>query len=208
MTLPSDSKDESAPQRASSEDRRREIAAAAREILVEKGFDGLRTRQIADRVGINIATLHYHVPTKQALIELVAQSLMDEFIASYEAVDRTGFSPADCLRLELADHGELHFERPEIAAIFSELGARARVDTAIRSVMARMREAWLCHIRQILEAGIRSGDFRSDLDPVAAAVMITGALLGSQSDAAGGRVGFEALIEEIMRSVSNPSSSQ
>ena len=61
--------------------RRRAIAAAARELIVEKGFEGLRTRDIADRVGINIATLHYHVPTKEALIGLVAQSMRDEFIA-------------------------------------------------------------------------------------------------------------------------------
>ncbi len=62
-------------------DRRREIAAAARSLIAERGFEGLRTRDIAARVGINVATLHYHVPTKEALIGLVAQSLRDDFIA-------------------------------------------------------------------------------------------------------------------------------
>ena len=59
--------------RAPTDDRRREIAAAARDLIVEKGVEGLRTRDIAERVGINVATLHYHVPTKEALIELVAE---------------------------------------------------------------------------------------------------------------------------------------
>ena len=57
--------------------RRREIAAAARSLVAERGFEGLRTRDIADRVGINVATLHYHVPSKDALIELLAESLRD-----------------------------------------------------------------------------------------------------------------------------------
>ena len=66
------------------------IAAAARALIAERGFEGLRTRDIADRVGINIATLHYHVPTKEALIELVAQSMRDDFIAQSRAWRREG----------------------------------------------------------------------------------------------------------------------
>jgi AcrR family transcriptional regulator len=61
--------------RAPTDDRRAAIAKAARELIAEKGVEGLRTRDIADRVGINVATMHYHVPTKEALIELVAESL-------------------------------------------------------------------------------------------------------------------------------------
>ena len=56
-----------AQKRESTEDRRAAIARAARELIVEKGVEGLRTRDIAERVGINIATLHYHVPSKEAL---------------------------------------------------------------------------------------------------------------------------------------------
>ncbi|MBI4046729.1 MAG: TetR family transcriptional regulator, partial [Devosia nanyangense] len=50
---------QAAPRRESTEERRRAIAMAARQLIIEKGFEGLRTRDIADRVGINIATLHY-----------------------------------------------------------------------------------------------------------------------------------------------------
>jgi AcrR family transcriptional regulator len=46
----------------------------ARALIIEKGFEGLRMRDFADRVGIIIAALHSHVPSKQALIELVAQT--------------------------------------------------------------------------------------------------------------------------------------
>ena len=74
------------PTRRDTDQRRLEIAAAARALIAERGFEGLRTRDIAERVGINIATLHYHVPSKEALVELVAQSLRDEFKATDYAV--------------------------------------------------------------------------------------------------------------------------
>ena len=69
------------------------IAAAARALIAERGFEGLRTRDIAERVGINVATLHYHVPTKEALIEIVAQSMRDDFIAQSKAWRRDGLTP-------------------------------------------------------------------------------------------------------------------
>ena len=71
--------------REQSDVRRPAIAAAARALIAERGFEGLRTRDIAERVGINVATLHYHVPTKEALIEIVAQSMRDDFIAQGKA---------------------------------------------------------------------------------------------------------------------------
>ena len=61
--------------------RKAEIAQAARAELLEKGFEGLRMRAVADRCGINVATLDYHVGGKDGLIALVAQSLVEDFRA-------------------------------------------------------------------------------------------------------------------------------
>ena len=83
--------------------RRPAIAAAARALIAERGFEGLRTRDIAERVGINVATLHYHVPTKEALIEIVAQSMRDDFIAQGKAWRREGLTPLQELQAEIAE---------------------------------------------------------------------------------------------------------
>src|SRR6476660_3600329 len=91
------------PVRRVAESRPAEIAAAARSLIAERGFEGLRTRDIADRVGINVATMHYHVPTKERLIEIVAESLRDDFIAQSQARPRAGLSPLEELKLELSD---------------------------------------------------------------------------------------------------------
>ena len=41
---------------------------AAYKRLAEAGFEGLRTRDVAADAGVNIATLHYYFPSKEALI--------------------------------------------------------------------------------------------------------------------------------------------
>ena len=92
--------------RESGDDRRLAIARAARQIIVEKGLEGLRTRDIAARVGINIATLHYHVPSKEALVALVAESLRHDFKAQALRHPRQGRSGLEQLRLEFDDFRE------------------------------------------------------------------------------------------------------
>src|SRR5690606_22021738 len=94
--------------RESSEDRRAAIARAAGELIVEKGVEGLRTRAIAERVGINIATLHYHVPTKEALIGLVAETMKTEFRAQSLARPRAHLSAAERLEHEFYDFEEMY----------------------------------------------------------------------------------------------------
>src|SRR4029453_3050187 len=89
-----------------SEPRLPAIAAAARSLIAERGFEGLRTRDIAERVGINVATLHYHVPTKERLIEIIAQSMRDEFIAQAKARPREGLNALEERKLELSDYRE------------------------------------------------------------------------------------------------------
>ena len=54
--------------------RRLALLQAAYDVVATVGFEGLRTRGVAERVGVNIATLHYYFPSKQQLIEGLSMS--------------------------------------------------------------------------------------------------------------------------------------
>ncbi|HRR94032.1 MAG TPA: helix-turn-helix domain-containing protein, partial [Bacteroidales bacterium] len=51
------------------------IFEAATEVFQEKGFDGTRMQNIAQRAGINKALLHYYFRKKDALFDAVFQKL-------------------------------------------------------------------------------------------------------------------------------------
>ncbi len=99
---------------ASTDTRRREIAAAVRALIVEKGIDGLRTRDVAARVGINIATLHYHVPSKEALLGLVVDTLQEEFIELGGRINQIALDPLGRLKLEIAEYKSLMVHKPDL----------------------------------------------------------------------------------------------
>ena len=124
------------------DERRAAIAAAAHELIAERGFEGLRTRDIAERVGINVATLHYHVPTKEALIGLVAQSLRDQFIARHQRRPHEGLTPLQLLRGEFEDFRETMTEDRQIFVVLAELFERARRDETVSAVLRPMRARW------------------------------------------------------------------
>src|SRR3979411_665872 len=67
------------PVRSHKEDRQQALVRAAFNQIAERGFEGLRTREVAAGVGLNIATLHYYFPTKEALIRGVVAHAMDRF---------------------------------------------------------------------------------------------------------------------------------
>lgn len=58
---------------ASPEETRMRILCATREVIAQKGKRGATTREIADRAGVNEATLFRHFGNKDALIMAVAQ---------------------------------------------------------------------------------------------------------------------------------------
>lgn len=192
--------------RESTDDRRRAIAAAARALIVEKGFEGLRTRDIAERVGINIATLHYHVPTKEALIELVAETMKAEFRAQSINRPRAHLSPAERLEHEFYDFEEMFTERQELIGLMSEMMERARRDPAVAAGLRPILRKWREMVADILVAGKADGTFRPDLDPEPAAQMLTSSMIGFCRGGGTSREQFARLRAELYRALRNPES--
>src|SRR6516162_5881165 len=99
--------------RQSGDDRRDSLVRAAFACLAADGFEGLRTRSVADRAGVNIATLHYYFPTKEALIKGLAEYLASLFVSVHASpVASTGCAALDRLHQEFADARFYRLERP------------------------------------------------------------------------------------------------
>ena len=195
--------------RESGDDRRLAIAAAARAIIVEKGLEGLRTRDIAARVGINVATLHYHVPSKEALIALVAETLRDDFKAQALRQNRQGKTALQVLRLEFDDFREVVNDMPELIIVLTEMVERARRDPVIAEIMTPLYDFWRLQFVEIFRRGVEDGSFRNDIDPAAAALITTGALSDYWRQWTSFRASLDQVLGELERAfVLNPVSPQ
>jgi AcrR family transcriptional regulator len=192
------------PRRAPTDDRRDAIARAARALIVEKGVEGLRTRDIAERVGINIATLHYHVPTKEALIELVAESLRHDFVQQQIDRPRSDLRAKERMDLEFEDFRDMALNSPATMQVFSELMERGRRDERIAEAILPMKHHWRELLRDMLSEGVTDGDYRADLDTEMFALIIMAAFIGFCRNPKNGPPEVDRMIAELQRAIANP----
>jgi AcrR family transcriptional regulator len=158
-------------------ERASEVVRAAYAIIAAKGMEGLRTRDVADKVGINSATLHYYFPTKEALIQGVVEYLMQELRAN-RTKPRAPQSAMDLLRAEFADIRVRLRECPDQLVVLTELAVRGWRDPVIAQMLKYLDEGWRGHLVSVLKAGIEEGVFRSDLDTRATAELMMSQLRG------------------------------
>ncbi|MCV7378059.1 TetR family transcriptional regulator [Mycobacterium alsense] len=81
--------------RRRSEKSRTAIVTATRELLLERGFDGLTIEAVAARAGVGKQTIYRWWPTRPALVADVMLEDADKILAS---VDHTGDLAADLVR--------------------------------------------------------------------------------------------------------------
>jgi AcrR family transcriptional regulator len=153
------------------ERRREELVRAAFNQIAERGFEGLRTREVAAEVGVNIATLHYYFPTKESLIRGVVEHAMGRFRSTLAPHG----SPSDQLRNHLRAVRKLLADEPELGGVMGELALRSARDKSIAAIMREMYDAWHATMRGLLRRAVKAGGLRPELDSdgVAAVVVAT-----------------------------------
>jgi AcrR family transcriptional regulator len=157
--------------RSTKEDRQEALVLAAFNQIAERGFEGLRTREVAAGVGVNIATLHYYYPTKEALIRGVVAHAMDRFRSTLAPHG----SPADQLRNHLRAVRKLLRDEPEVGAVMGELALRSARDASLARIMGEAFQAWHRTLLGLLKRAASDGVLARELDydDVAALIMAT-----------------------------------
>ncbi|HPT22449.1 MAG TPA: TetR/AcrR family transcriptional regulator [Bacteroidales bacterium] len=92
------------------------IFEAATEVFLEKGMDGARMQDIADRAGINKALLHYYFRTKDHLFDAVFEKKAGEMFKKFAPVFDDGLSLEDKIRLFFREHITFLQENPRLPA--------------------------------------------------------------------------------------------
>jgi len=144
--------------------RREEILAIAAELFAEKGFATTTVREIADTAGILSGSLYHHFDSKESMVDEILSTFLDDILARYRAAVAEGDDPAKILR-------EL------VRAAFSALGThRAAVAVMINEFNLLVQYPRFAYLREgadeterlwagVVERGITTGVFRSDIDP-------------------------------------------
>lgn len=157
-------------------DRRDELVAAARAVIAARGFEGLRTRDVAERVGLNHATLHHYFPTKEELIGAVIRDLVESLASRRAALAGADVSARDALHAYFGAVRAQLRDAPDSLVVLQEFFMRAGRTPALADIVSNLETGWGGFLESLLRRGIAEGSFRADLDIGATARLIMGFL--------------------------------
>lgn len=187
--------------------RRRELLDAAFEVIAEQGIEGLRTRDVAARAGVNIATLHYHFGTKEALVEALEGDLDRRFrMPTGTGGDPRAHSVTEELHEHLVGAWRAFHATPQLSTVIQELVIRSRRDSAARARFGMRHVRWNKIVEDLLRSSTTPDKLRPDLDPALTARVVTSFIMGAvmQLEINPRAFSFEAVASILERALTSP----
>jgi len=98
------------------------LLEATADILIRRGYGTLTTNRIAERAGVNIASLYQYFPNKEAIVAELRRRHGDEQRAALRTVlvERRGRGLESTLRALVATGVAAHAAAPELHRVFTE----------------------------------------------------------------------------------------
>lgn len=166
------------PSKYLSADERRAVTVETVVALAgEQNPSDITTAAIANRMGVTQGALFRHFPNKEAILQAVMEWVADRLLARIEAAATIETTPSAALEAIFHAHVDFVANHPGIPRIlFAELqrpeasGAKRMVQTLVRRYRKRLQ--------QTLEQGRADGEFVTQLDVEAAAILFLGTIQG------------------------------
>lgn len=156
------------PKIVDKEQRRSELAAAALQVMAERGLEAVSISQVAAAAGVSKGTIYLYFESKTELVIAAARAWVAAIEAGVAPLVATKGTPKQRLQTLLAASTRAFLDDPRMILLFlgvAQLGIRdpGALDgfDVAQEVSAPIREA----IEQILRDGVDQGVFRADVAP-------------------------------------------
>ncbi len=128
-----------------------QIIDAAIRVLARQGYARTSLLEIAKEAGMSKGALHYHYPTKEALIHAVLEAACNVVQARTVEAWSPSDNPFEALRKSLEELWATRAQRTDEALVVADLLALSLYDESLRATLAEFYELGARQIREYLE---------------------------------------------------------
>lgn len=153
--------------------RRAELVAVAARLFSERGYHGTSMQDLGSALGILRGSLYAHIGSKEELLFDVVSEGADRFLERGEAAAAAAGSWSERLRALLVGHVETAAQHLDAATVF--LNEWRYLSPELRDVVQEKRDTYEAIVREIVEGGVKAGEFRKDADVRFAATLVLSA---------------------------------
>ena len=156
-------------------EKRRAILHAAVRVFAEKGYHGCRIADVARAAGVAYGLVYHYFRNKEELLESVFAEQWAILINALRAIDEGPGTASEKIAGIFAFVFDVYKTAP--AAVRVLILEVTRTPHSLRAGSTRETfEVAVQTVADIIRQGQRAGELRADLDPVAAAAAVLGAL--------------------------------
>ncbi|MFD3257039.1 TetR/AcrR family transcriptional regulator [Paenibacillus lentus] len=139
---------------------KRHIMDSARELFIRKGYGATSMEDIRTLSGVSKGSIYYHYKSKEQLFIQLLERMMLEWEEEWRNIERPEMTATEKL-YALAEHYANSFDNPLVSASEEFAGSYGSDPEVLEKIFDINRQHYPL-IREILEAGMRSGEFREE----------------------------------------------
>jgi len=142
--------------------RKEQVIRSAAELFREKGYAASSMRDLAQKLGIEAASLYSHIKSKEEILQQLCFDMATEFRKSLAEVEKKNVSASEKLRLGIIGHIQVMAKDLTASAVF--MNEHRHLSQPYLRDFLLLRINYINRFKAIIEEGARLGEFKDSID--------------------------------------------
>ncbi|MFM7854300.1 MAG: TetR/AcrR family transcriptional regulator [Flammeovirgaceae bacterium] len=142
--------------------RKEQVIRSAAQLFREKGYAASSMRDLAQKLGIEAASLYSHIKSKEEILQSLCFDMATEFRKSLKEVESKKASASEKLKLGIIGHIQVMAKDLVASAVF--MNEHRHLSQPYLRDFLLLRINYINRFKDIIEEGINKGEFKENID--------------------------------------------
>jgi AcrR family transcriptional regulator len=142
--------------------RKEQVIRSAAALFREKGYAASSMRDLAQKLGIEAASLYSHIKSKEEILQHLCFDMAAEFRKSLAEVEKKNVTASEKLRLGIIGHIQVMAKDLTASAVF--MNEHRHLSQPFLRDFLLLRINYINRFKAIIEEGARVGEFKDSID--------------------------------------------
>lgn len=142
--------------------RKEQVIRKAAELFREKGYAASSMRDLAQKLGIEAASLYSHIKSKEEILQNLCFDMSTEFIKSLNSVESKQMTASEKLTLGIVGHIQVMAKDLIASAVF--MNEHRHLSQPYLREFLLLRINYINRFKKIIEEGVSKGEFKATID--------------------------------------------
>jgi TetR/AcrR family transcriptional regulator, cholesterol catabolism regulator len=142
--------------------RKEQVIRSAAELFKEKGYAASSMRDLAQKLGIEAASLYSHIKSKEEILQTLCFDMAADFRESLDKVEKQDVTASEKLSLGIIGHVNVMARDLTASAVF--MNEHRHLSNPYLRDFLLLRINYINRFKAIIEEGVSKGEFKKNID--------------------------------------------